>query len=1038
MSIAAFSIKRPVLISMIMVAMIIFGVLAYTGMPLNITPAIDIPYVLVQTQYAGASPDLIESQISKKIEDAVSMISGLDTITSYSLENVSLVLLKFTMDVDVDTAVQDVTHKVNNISNDLPDDADDPIFQKININELPILKIMLAGDSSKISMSELYDLADKRVKNIFSQVPGVGETSISGGQEREIHVELDRQVVFQNHISLLAINQMLGASNLNLPAGYFQKEGQEFSVKFDGEFKAIDAIGELEVPTGNGSRKLKEIASITDAGERARERTIYFDYNNNIRNDLAVLLEISKTSDGNAVEIEKQIQERIEELRPELPDGVDLYVVTETASVTKNTVDDTMSNIMLGIAFTAIILLFFLHSFRSTIIVAVTMPLSILPTFIALKAMGFSLNVMSLMGISTAVGVLVMNSVVILENIFAHKNRGEGGRSAARTGTDEVMVAVVASTLTNVAVFLPLGTMSGLVGQMLMEFALAVVFATLFSIFIAFTLTPMMAAYVLPEYDTRKHPIGDKFEAVFKAWERGYKKLVGFILKTKLHSLIVVVIIVGIFVFAMSLFRFIPFEFMPAMDQGQVDIEIELAKGFDLGETYNFAQKVEERMAKYADMIEHGSTTVGKLSDLDTGVNLAKITMTLTPKATRKYTSIQLANMIIKDLSDMPGATLRAVSSSKMGLSQSAIDFYLKGPDMDVLQKFQDQIYPELEKIPGLVNLNSSSRSGVPQISVYPDLKKIADAGTSVQEIALTLRTSLEGMSSTKFKDRGEEYDIKVFLTDETIKSYEDVGNIPVSTKAGVFPLSHFADIQYTTGFSKIIRNDRETVIEFTGDVADGFAQSDITNAIAAITSKLDFPFGYSYEQAGNSKEMGKTIKQMLFVFIIAIVLTYMLLAAILENLWQPVLILFTVPLALIGVVAVYLLTGKAMNFVGMMSIVMLVGMVVNNAILILDYANQLRREGKSMKEALLIACPEKLKAIVMSNIATILGLLPMALGLGTQGAEMRQPMGLVSVGGLITSTILTLFMTPASQFLFAGRKKKKQPVEAAAEGAEK
>ncbi|MBQ6673020.1 MAG: efflux RND transporter permease subunit [Spirochaetia bacterium] len=292
-------------------------------------------------------------------------------------------------------------------------------------------------------------------------------------------------------------------------------------------------------------------------------------------------------------------------------------------------------------------------------------------------------------------------------------------------------------------------------------------------------------------------------------------------------------------------------------------------------------------------------------------------------------------------------------------------------------------------------------------------------------------------MSTTKFKDQGEEYDIKLFLTDDTIKSYEDVGNIPVSTKAGVFPLSHFADIQYTTGFSKIIRSDRETVIEFTGDIAQGYAQSDITNAIGEITSKLDFPFGYSYEQAGNSKEMGKTIRQMLFVFVIAIVLTYMLLAAILENLWQPVLILFTVPLALIGVVAVYLITGKAMNFVGMMSIVMLVGMVVNNAILILDYANQLRRDGKSMQEALIIACPEKLKAIIMSNVATILGLLPMALGLGTQGAEMRQPMGLVSVGGLITSTILTLFMTPASQFLFAGRKKKAQTA-VAAEGADK
>ena len=1038
MSIAAFSIKRPVLISMVMVGLVIFGVLAYVGMPLNITPAIDIPYVLVQTKYAGASPDLIESQISKKIEDAVSMISGLDTIVSYSLENVSLVLLKFNMDKNVDDAVQEVTQKVNNISNDLPDDADSPTYTKININEMPILKVMLAGDSSQITMAELYDLADKKVKNTFSQVIGVGETSVTGGQEREIHVEFDSRVVFQNQISLAQVNSILAASNLNLPAGYYQKEGQEFSVKFDGELKAVDAIGELEIPTGKGMRKIKDVATVSDTTARARERTIYFDYQNNIRNDLSVLIEISKTSDGNAVAIEKQIKELMEAMRPELPAGVDMYVVSETASVTSSTVNDTMSNIMMGIGFTAIILLFFLHSFRSTIIVAITMPLSILPTFIALSAMGFTLNIMSLMGISTAVGVLVMNSVVILENIFAHKHRGEGGRSAARTGTDEVAVAVVASTLTNVAVFMPIATMSGIAGQMLKEFAMAVVFATLFSILIAFTLTPMMAAYLLPEHDTRKHPIGDKFENIFKMWEKGYRKVVEFILKTKLHSLIVVVIIVGLFLFSMSLFKFIPFEFIPSMDQGQVDIEMELAKGFDLSETYAFTQEVENRMAKYTDMVEHGSTTVGKLSDLDTGVNMAKITLSLTPKATRKYNSNQLANMIIKDLSDIPGAIIRSFSSSKMGMNQHSIDFYLKGPDMEVLKDFQDQIYPKLEQVPGLVNLDVSSRGGVPQLTITPDLKKIADAGTSVQAIAVTLRTSLEGMSTTTFKDKGEEYDIKVLLVDNSIKSYEDVGNIPIATSAGVFPLSHFADIQYTTGFSKILRSDRETVIEFTGDVAEGYAQSNITNAIAAITSELDFPFGYRYETAGNSKEMAKTVKQMAFVFVIAIVLTYMLLAAILENLWQPVLILFTVPLAMIGVVGVYLMTGKAMNFIGMMSIVMLVGMVVNNAILILDYANQLRREGKSMQEALIIACPEKLKAIIMSNVATILGLLPMALGLGAQGAEMRQPMGLVSVGGLITSTILTLFMTPASQFLFAGRKKKKQAAEIAAEGADK
>ena len=1035
MSIAGLSIKRPVMVSMVILALVLFGVLSYTGMSLNIVPSVNIPYVLVQTTYPGASPDLIESQITKKIEDAVSMISGIDTITSYSLEDISLVMLKFKLDKDVDTAVQEVTQKVNNISNELPDDADDPTYKKINLNERPILKIMVAGDSDSITMAELYDLADKKIKNTFAQVSGVGETAVVGGQEREIHVEFDRKVVFQNEISLAAVNQVLAASNLNLPSGYFQKEGQEFSVKFDGDLKTVDSIGEIEIPVGDGTKKIKDVAVIKDTIERARERSIYFDFKKDIRNDLAVLIEISKTSEGNAVEIESKIRGLMEELTPELPEGVNMYVVSETASITYDTVNDTLSNIVLGIAFTALILLFFLHSFRSTIIVAITMPLSIIPTFISLKSMGFTLNVMSLMGISTAVGVLVMNSVVILENIFAHKHRGEKSKTAAKEGTDEVIVAVVASTLTNIAVFLPLATMSGIVGQMLSEFAFAVVFATLFSIFMAFTLTPMMAAYILPDKD-RKHPIGDKFEAVFKAMERGYTKVVRFLLKSKIHSFIVVVIIVAIFVFAMSFFKYIPFEFMPTMDQGQVDIEIELAKGFDLSESYTFSQEVERRLVKYADMIENGSTTLGKLSDMDIGVNQAKITLSLNPRAERKYSTMQIASMIVNDMSDLPGATIRAFSGSKLGMSQASIDFYLKGPDMNMLNQLRDQIYPELKEIPGLMNLKVSSKSGVPQITVYPDLKKIADAKTNVQNVAITLRTSLEGMSATKFKEGGEEYDIKVLLVDDSIKSYEDVGNIPVSTPTGVYPLSHFVDIQYTTGFSSILRSDRETVIEFTGDVAEGYAQSNILNAVGAITGKLDFPFGYSYEVAGNAKDMGDTVKEMVFVFIIAIVLTYMLLAALLENLWQPVLILLTVPLALIGVVAVYMITGKALNFIGMMSIVMLVGMVVNNAILILDYANQLRREGMSMHDALIKACPEKLKAIIMSNVATILGLLPMALGIGAQGAEMRQPMGLVSTGGLITSTILTLFMTPASQFLFAGRKKK-QTAEAA-EGAAK
>ncbi len=1023
--------------SMVIIGLILFGGLAYTTLPTNITPSVDLPYVVVQVQYTGASPDLIESQVTKKIEDAVSMISGLDEITSYSLENVALILLKFEMGKDQDTAVQETTNKVDNILGDLPDGADAPEIIKININEQPIMNVLLAGDSSQISMTELYDLADKKIKNLFSQVNGVGETTLTGGLEREIHVEFDNKVVFQNQISLVQVNNVLAASNINLPTGTFQDKGQEFSVKFDGEFETIEAVGELEIPTGKGYKKIKDVATVTDSHEKARERTIYFNLKEDIRNDNAILFEITKTSEGNAVEIYKGIEKVIRDISSELPAGVNLYITAEEASVTQNSIDDTMSNIILGILFTAAILLFFLHSFRSTIIVAVTMPISIIPTFITMQIMGYSLNVMSLMGLSTAVGVLVMNSVVILENIFRHKENGESSKKAASKGTTEIAVAVLASALTNVAVFLPLGTMNSIIGQFLAEFALAVVFATLFSLFIAFTLTPMLAAYIIPEKDNKKHVIGDKLEAMFKSWERAYKKTVSAILGTKLRCLMVVGASFVLFVASMYLFKYIPFEFMPDMDQGKIEIEMELAKGNDLESTTEFTKIVENRLKKYTDYIEQGTTTIGRLSIIDTGVNVAKVTLTLVPKADRPYTTTQIAGMITKDLSDLPGAVIRAASAAN-GPSSAPIDFYLKGPDMHKLDEYKNEIYPLIERIPGVMNLNTTSKSGAPEITITPDLKKISDTGTSVQEIAVTLRTALDGMDMTQFKDGGEEYDIKVILVDENIKSYEDIRNVMVSTPKGIFPVSHFADIKYTEGFNKITRSDREKVIEFTADVAPGHAQSTILAEIENIIGEIDFPYGYMYQPAGNAEEMTKTMQQMALVFIIAIVLTYMLLAAILENLWQPVLILSTVPLAMIGVVAIFLLTGIKMNFIGMMAIIMLVGMVVNNAILILDYTNQLRREqGMSMKDALIEACPTKLKAILMSNIATILGLLPMAIGIGAQGVEMRQPMGLVSVGGLLVSTVLTLYIIPASQFLFSGRKEKKEKKQALITGAE-
>ncbi len=1022
MFLADLSVKRPVLISMFIGAIILFGIIAFLSLPLNFLPNIEFPFVVIQTVYPGANPEQIETQITKKIEDSISTISGINYVNSYSLDSASVIIIRFELSKDQDVAYQDVKSKVDAILNDMPDDAETPIVDKFDIQAIPVVDIILSGN---ISMEELYDLGDKKIKDILSQIPNVGNVSLTGGQKREIRMEFENKILQQNGISLSAINQMLSASNINMPSGTFKDAGQEYSVKVEGEFKSIDEIRDLDIPTASGQKKLGEIADIFDSGEEIRERTIYFDNETKIRNENAILISIIKSPEGNAVTIAEDSRKIVAELNKELPPGVDLKIVNETADYIQSSVDDTMSNIIMGIILTSLVLLFFLHDLRSTIIVALTMPFSLIPTFLTFQLMGYSLNMMTLMGLSTSVGVLVMNSVVILENIFRHKELGHGKREAALNGTNEVVVAVFASTLTNIAVFLPLATMGSIAGMFLKEFAMAVVFATVFSLLIAFTITPMMASFILPDHVVSKNKIGEFLETMFKKFENGYKRMLEKILKTKKRSIAVVILTIAVFIFSMSLFKFINFEFFPMSDEGDIAITVEMPQGYNLDETAVLVEKIEKRLTDIPDL-KHIISQLGKLSDIDTGTNMASINVKLTDKNERKLSNQDYASIITSRLADIPGATIQvsAVSGGGGG-EEKPITFYLTGQDLSELEKYKDILLDKLKQTPGFLNIDSSSRAGKPELTIFPDRKKIADAGITVYDIALNVRSAIEGMVMTQFRDEGNEYDIKVVLKDDAVKSYEDVKNISIVTPTGIWPLSQFARIEFTSGYNKIMHTDKFKAIEFTSDITQGYAQSQLMAIVNEEVAKLNLPLGYKMELGGDVKEMESVNREMAFAFLIAIVLTYMLLAAILEKLFQPILILLTVPLSLIGVVFAFLATGSNMNFISMMAIIMLVGMVVNNAILILDYANQLTAKGMTMKEALLEACPTKLKAIIMSNIAIVLGMLPMAMGIGASGAEMRKPMGMVSIGGIIASTVLTLFVIPAIENILTRHRNK-------------
>jgi HAE1 family hydrophobic/amphiphilic exporter-1 len=1018
MFLSKLSINRPVLVTVILIIFVMFGAMAYFTLPLNLMPSADIPFTTIQTVYPGAGPAEIETQITKKIEDAVSTVSKIDYIDSYSMDNVSIILIAFEIDKDIDVAMSEVKQKVDAISMNLPSDAEMPSVDKFDPSTQPIMQLILTGNLSGL---ELFDIADKQLKDRFSQIEGVAKVDITGGQEREIQVDFEDRVVLQNRVSLAQVAQILAASNMNMPAGQFQQSSQEYSVRMEGEFDKVEQMNNLDIPTAFGTKKLRQLAEVRDTGKEVRKRSIYFNNKDKVRKDNVVQLSITKTSQGNPVAIADNVKETMKNIQKSLPEGTELTIINDDTDYIRSTVDDTLMNVLLGIVFTGIVLLFFLHDLRSTLIVAVAMPVSIVSTFMLMDWAGFSLNMLSLMGISTAVGVLVTNSVVVLENIFRHKEMGHNRRVAANKGTGEIAVAVIASTLTNIVVFVPLAMMNTIIGQFMKEFALTVAFATIFSLVVSFTVTPMLASLILPE-KKKKNPIGNKFEAMFHHWERIYKGSLSLVLKNKGMAFVTVVLAFGLFIATMMFVApQLGFELFPATDEGQISVNIELPVGYNLDETAAMYKKVEEIATAHKE-VESSIVKLGSLGDLDEAVNLAAMTVNLVPIIERDISTQDLVDILIKELSVLPNAKFKVSPKSSMGAGGSPIEFYLQGTDIEKLNALSTEFIEKAKSVKGLINFDSNLKAGKPEITLIPKRKELAAAGLTAYDVAMTLRASVEGVTSTKFRDAGEEYDVVISLNDSSVRSPEDVKNIPLVSPYGTYRLSQLADVTFTEGATKIVHRDKIKSAKFTGGIGQGAAQGEIINNLTKIQKEMDLPEGYRVVIGGESEMMQENVREMGKAFMIAVILTYLLLAAILESFAKPLIILVTIPLALIGVIFSLYLTNINMGMIVMLGIVMLIGIVVNAAILLLDYTEQLRRTGKTNKDALMEACPTKLKPILMSSIAIIFGMLPMALGVGESGAEMRMPLGIVSIGGIIVSTFMTLYVMPALYYLTTRR----------------
>lgn len=1050
MKIADLSIRRPVLMTMVVMSFVVVGIFSLTRLGIDLTPKIDLPYVVVSIIYPGAGPEEMETQVAEPIEEVVSAIGGVKHVTSSSQEGLSIIILEFDLEMDVDLVAIDVKDKVDQIRHDLPEDIMDPIIQKFDIGSLPIINLAV---SSPRSLDETYRLTEDVIKTGLSRVRGLAEIELTGGLEREIQVNLSRRKLRSYNLSPQIVTAMIGAENLNIPAGRVTEGKKEITIRFAGEFNDLDELRNVEITIDDDGNKvrLKELGWIEDTFEEQRDLTRF-------NGETSVGVALIKRADANTVEVARMIFKEIDRIRTLLPEDVKLEVARDRSQFIQDMVKDVWSNMMIAILLTIIVLYFFLHSLPSTVIAAVAMPTSIVSAFILIDFAGFTLNIMSLMGLAISIGILVANSIVVLENIERYKSLGLPSKEAASKGTAEIGLAVVASTLTNVVVFTPMAFMSGIVGQFFIQFGLTVAFATIFSLLVSFTLTPMMASrsikrgfyyfFILLALLASYYMLGIDAALVFilvlalaalafsyglqeklaAAWIRFYDNLTssyrGSLSWALRHRVLFLSLVLLIFIGSLSLLGlgYIGSEFFPQSDQGQFSIYIEMPIGTALVETDLVVDEIGRRVMKqkYAKTVytSSGKSEGGFLSSGESS-HLGMIVVQMIEKRFRQLKTSEFINQFQSQLTDIPDAKIKIMETEAMhgGGGDADLQVEITGYDIDYLNVIADTIAFYMGQVGGLVNIESSWKLGKPELQLTPKRSQLADQGISPGALGMILRNLIEGEVASKFREGGEEYDIRVQLDESEIKRAEDIEDIYISAGKKQVLLGEIAASEYTEGPTSIAHKDKQRLVVVSADIASGTIGGKVSE-LRDIIADLNLKSGYRINFGGEAEMMGEAFAELFKALILAIILTYMLLAAILESYKHPFTIMLTLPLGLIGVILSLFITNNTLSILSLMSMVMLVGIVVNNGILLIDYINRLRKDGRKLEDAILEACPIRLRPIIMTNIATALGMLPLAFGIGA-GGEMRAPMAIVAIGGLMTSAVFTLYVIPIIYRLF-------------------
>lgn len=1013
---AKLSVRQPVLIASLVILLLVLGGLALGRLPIDLYPDVNLPTIVVQTLYPGAGPQEVETEITKVIEDQVSSISGVQKVSSQNLEGVSVVIVEFNLSVNLNFAEQEVRAKVTNAMGLLPDDVDVPAIQKISPSDAPILGIAL---QSTLPPGELYDLADDVISPQFEQVFQVGKVTILGGRKREIHVSLDRDKLIAADISATAVDNALRAGGRNIPVGKIDTSQKEYSYRTLAEYKKVEDVTNTVLRVADVSHPLTigRLGKVVDTLQDEVSRT-------RLNGETALLFNVFRQTGANSVRVADQVAKRVDKINQDLKKkGVpaSMKVVNDMSRKIRANVFDVYESIFFGVLLTVLVVYFFLGSVKSTLITGFALPNSILGAFIFMSYFGFSINIMSLLALSLVVGLLVDDAIVVRENIFRKLEAGLSPKKAAVEGTDQVTLAVFATTATILAVFGPIGNLEGIVGQFFKQFGLTVCFAMLVSLFDGLFVAPAMSAYLgggAPSHAEPRSRFGRFNKALLQGFDRFQAKLEKFyvwVLKWCLaHPMKTIGASILTFFASIVLAGFVPFTFLPPQDNGEFFVQFELPVGASLEATDEVAKKIEGDLRAFP-QVEDLLTTVGSSNGES---NKANVYIRLVPSKKRKENTTRFKDLVREKLKPFVEPYRLIVTDQSSAGGERPFNVNIVGQDLNTVIPYSEKVLDYLKKMPGLLQADSSYRAGKPefQLSLKPDMA--AASGVTVTTMGMELRTLIEGQTPAIFRQGGIDYDVRVRLQEDQRDLKENFSRMRIpNIQQRLVPLQNVATLKEDQGPSTILRESRTRYIRLSADLQPG--GPGLGGAIQALNKEfqsgsLKPPPGVNFSFVGEAERFAELMTNMLISLGLGVMFIYLVLASLYGSFIAPFTIMLVIPLALCGAFVSLFITRSSFDLFSMIGCVMLLGLATKNSILLVDYAMEMQREGVDRVRAMIMAGETRLRPILMTSLALIAGMIPVAIGLN-EASKQRTSLGIVVIGGTISSTILTLVVIPAA-----------------------